>query len=186
LSNLLNDRDLHLRRQVARSIAEIKRTCARKVAQSMAQGATLDDQVQRAQDVDVVLEALIHSLNDPDPATCIYATRALGLFGDHRAVEGLIQALQTGNASLRAAAAWAVGKIGDLRVIGSLIEALQTDEDAAVRFWAAWALGTLGDKRALTALEYTAKHDAGRLHSDRSIREAAIEAMERIKRQGSR
>jgi len=91
----------------------------------MTQGATLDNQAQPAPDADVVLETLIHSLNDVDPATCTYAARALGCFGDHRAVDALIHTLKTGHDSLRAAAAWALGKIGDQRAIEPLIDALQ-------------------------------------------------------------
>jgi HEAT repeat protein len=72
----------------------------------------------------------------------VKAAWALGLKGDQRAVEPLIQALKDSSADLRETAAWALGLRGDKRAMKPLSEALK-DQNKEVRAKASWALGML-------------------------------------------
>ena len=60
------------------------------------------------------------------------AAVTLGLMGDSRAVEPLMQALGDADRWVRSAAAWALGRLGDARAVNTLVEALD-DEDWMVR-----------------------------------------------------
>ena len=71
------------------------------------------------------------------------AAQTLGLVGDSRAVEPLIQALSDADRWVRMAAAWALGRLGDARAVSKLIQALD-DEDWLVRTEASRALGRIG------------------------------------------
>ena len=77
-----------------------------------------------------------------------YAAEALGIIGDARVVELLIEGLRKETSWLmRRAAADALGKIGDARAVEPLIQALD-DEDRNVRWEAVRALGEIGDAKA--------------------------------------
>jgi HEAT repeat protein len=71
------------------------------------------------------------------------AAQTLGLIGDTRAVEPLIQTLNDADRWVRMAAAWALGRLGDARAVGKLLQALD-DEDWLVRTEASRALGRIG------------------------------------------
>ena len=70
------------------------------------------------------------------------AAQTLGIVGDSRAVEPLIQALSDADRWVRMAAAWALGRLGDTRAVNNLVQALD-DEDWLVRTEASRALGKI-------------------------------------------
>lgn len=70
------------------------------------------------------------------------AAQTLGLIGDTRAVEPLIQTLSDADRWVRMTAAWALGRLGDTRAVNNLIQALD-DEDWLVRTEASRALGRI-------------------------------------------
>jgi HEAT repeat protein len=78
------------------------------------------------------------------------AAERLGVLGNTRAVEPLIEALQDKELSVREAAANALGRIGDERAIGPLTRAL-TPYGGAIKE-AAQALPNIGGNRAIDAL----------------------------------
>jgi HEAT repeat protein len=81
----------------------------------------------------------------------VLATQALGVIGDERAVESLIQALKDEEIDIRKTAAWALGEIKDKRAVEPLIRAL-TDKNFVFRVSAAEALARIGDVRAVEPL----------------------------------
>ena len=72
------------------------------------------------------------------------AAEALGLIGDKRAVEPLIEALKDEVSGVRNRAAVAIGNIKDARAVGPLIKALEDEDEVSnVRDSAAEALGKI-------------------------------------------
>ncbi|MHA2369549.1 MAG: HEAT repeat domain-containing protein, partial [Candidatus Hodarchaeales archaeon] len=81
------------------------------------------------------------------------AVWALGVFGDGRAVDPLIERLaEDEEREVRKTAAEALGDLGECRAVESLIVALTEDEEREVRESAAMALGAIGDNRATKPL----------------------------------
>ena len=117
-----------------------------------------------------------------NPRTSVQATRraakGLGLLGDKRAVEPLIQALDYKNAGIRYEAVIALGKIGDKRAIKPLKKTLiggwfnRKDSDEDVRKAAAEALGRIGGEKAVEPLINALEED-----SDKDVRQASIKAL---------
>ncbi|MCK4647896.1 HEAT repeat domain-containing protein [bacterium] len=88
------------------------------------------------------------------------AATALGIIGDSRAVEPLIEFLKYSKRDhLRSEIAEALGRIGDKKATPALIETLLNDSYHHTRCAAARALGIIGDKRAIPALEKALKDE---------------------------
>jgi HEAT repeat protein len=68
-------------------------------------------------------------------------------------------------------------------MVPRLVELL-SDEDSTVRYFAVDALGRIGDRRALPALEKLAATESAH-HYGRSVRDAAQEAIKRIRDSGA-
>lgn len=118
-----------------------------------------------------MVEALVQALKDEDAEVRWAATRFLGEIGDERVVEPLIQALK--DEGKRIGAVMYLRKIGE-PAVGALIQALR-DKHHHVRETAADALGEIGDARAIESLSELERH------AKRELREAAKEALEKIK-----
>ena len=65
----------------------------------------------------------------------------------------------------------------DSRVVLPLAELLQNDIDPDVRVVAAEALFAVGDERAIPALTYATEHDTGKDYEDRTVADAARNAI---------
>ncbi|MBU4561071.1 HEAT repeat domain-containing protein [bacterium] len=86
------------------------------------------------------------------------AVVALGMIGDPRAVEPLMEHLKySKNDHLRTEIIKALGRIGDKRATPALINVLESDSPSYMRAAAAKALGEIGDRRAVPALEKALK-----------------------------
>ena len=68
----------------------------------------------------------------------------------------------------------------DPRAVLPLVRVLEKDKDPDVRLVAAEALSSVGDERALPALDYAVEHDKGKDYEDRTIANAAQEAIAEI------
>ncbi len=98
-------------------------------------------------------------------------------FKEKRDVEGLIRILKKELYWFaRKKAAEALGNIGNAKAVEPLIMALK-DKNGDVQWKATVALGEIGDKKAIDSLNELLKHEENNL-----IREAAKEALEKIKR----
>lgn len=102
-----------------------------------------------------------------------YAAEALGVLGDIKAVDPLIDALYDKDEEVRWKAAWALGNIGDRRAVEPLIYSL-SDERWYVRRYAAASLGKLKDKMSVMDL-ITALND-----NEWQVRRYAAEALGKI------
>jgi len=112
---------------------------------------------------------------------CI-AAFSLGLLGDKRAFELLLRALKNPapNNWMRPFAAAALGRLGDKQAFDHLINILE-DEDIVVQIAAVEGLGYLGDERALPLLQQKQQYDDGIDEFGISVKNTAIEAIERIR-----
>jgi len=112
-----------------------------------------------------VVDALIAALKDPDRAVREDATIALGMIGDPRAIDALIEAMKDGAVKRHAIAS--LGMIGDPRALGPVLDALKgkgirqegtptpgciVSEDAFIKEAAATALGQFRDPRVIPDL----------------------------------
>jgi HEAT repeat protein len=129
-----------------------------------------------------VPELIVALQAGPDPDTRMFAAYALGLLGDHRAVDPLLARLADASEDprVRGHAAEALTGPRDRRAVPPLIAALG-DPSAEVRFWASFALGQLGDPAALSALERLAQADDATLPGWRSVKDEAAAAIEAIR-----
>jgi HEAT repeat protein len=109
------------------------------------------------------------------------AAYALGLIGDKKALDALLQALLNQNeaATVRGYAAEALAFLGDTRAVIPLIDSLR-DRLPEVRFWSAYALGEIGDERASADLKRLIATDEGILPGWGKISEEAANAVESI------
>ena len=99
-------------------------------------------------------EELLSAVRDEDPRTAASAATVLGLRGDVRALDALIELLHHSEAQARSAAATALGLIGLESSIPELREAT-CDCDSGVAAAASLALQRLGDEgSAEAACEY--------------------------------
>lgn len=129
-------------------------------------GMTSDYQTGRAWVRDSrVVYALIEALKDPDRAVREDATIALGIIGDSRAVDGLIEAMKDGAVKRHAIAS--LGMIGDARALPPVLDALKgkgihqegkptpgciISEEQLVKEAAATALGHFRDPKVIPDL----------------------------------
>ena len=87
-------------------------------------GMTTDYQIGRAWVKEPrVVDVLVESLKDPDRAVREDATIALGIIGDSRAVDGLIEAMKDGAVKRHAIAS--LGMIGDPRALAAVLDVLK-------------------------------------------------------------
>jgi HEAT repeat protein len=123
--------------------------------------------------VDSSFDQIVEGLRSPDYWRRADGCRALGEFGDARAVEQLIGCLGDGEWLVRSGACEALGKMGDARAVEPLIGRLG-DGDGQVRLVACESLGRIGDARAVKPL-------IGRLgDEDWRVRRVACESLGKI------
>lgn len=79
------------------------------------------------------------------------SARLLGIIGNEKAIDCLINNLRDSNKLVRREASTALSKMGD-KAVEPLINILN-DDDWRVKGAAAWALGKIGDKRALDPIK---------------------------------
>ena len=134
-------------------------------------GMTTDYQMGRAWTTDSrVVDALIVALKDEDRAVREDATIALGIIGDPKAVEGLIEAMKDG--AVKRHAISALGMIGDARALRPVMDALKgkgfvqqgtptpgciISEDQLIKEAAATALGHFRDQKVIPDLIFLLK-----------------------------
>jgi len=134
-------------------------------------GMTTDYQVGRAWTKDSrVVDALVEALKDEDRAVREDATIALGIIGDPRAVDGLIEAMKDGAVKRHAIAS--LGMIGDARALTPVLNALKgkgmgqqgtptpgciISEDQLIKEAAATALGHFRDPKVIPDLIFLLK-----------------------------
>ena len=134
-------------------------------------GMTTDYQMGKAWTTDSrVVDALILALKDDDRAVREDATIALGIIGDPKAVEGLIEAMKEG--AVKRHAISALGMIGDARALRPVMDALKgkgfiqqgtptpgciISEDQLIKEAAATALGHFRDQKVIPDLIFLLK-----------------------------
>lgn len=134
-------------------------------------GMTTDYQMGRAWTTDSrVVDALIVALKDEDRAVREDATIALGIIGDPKAVDGLIEAMKEG--AVKRHAISALGMIGDARALRPVMDALKgkgfiqqgtptpgciISEDLLIKEAAATALGHFRDQKVIPDLIFLLK-----------------------------
>ncbi|MCH7614817.1 MAG: HEAT repeat domain-containing protein [Nitrospinae bacterium] len=134
-------------------------------------GMTTDYQMGRAWTTDSrVVDALIVALKDEDRAVREDATIALGIIGDPKAVDGLIEAMKEG--AVKRHAISALGMIGDARALQPVMDALKgkgfiqqgtptpgciISEDQLIKEAAATALGHFRDQKVIPDLIFLLK-----------------------------
>ncbi len=180
----------------ARAVAPLIAACANQTDESRAATRALVKIGKPA--VDPLIAALKHK----DERIRLAAAEALGLIGDPRAINPLLQALKKDPSTVaealgrlksplavealipflnkdqgrwtRLMTAQALGNIGDTRAVEPLIQACG-DEWANVRFMAAEALGKLKDRRAHAVLTTMTEEEP-----NPSVRRTAFEALKEI------
>lgn len=134
-------------------------------------GMTTDYQMGKAWTTDSrVVDALILALKDDDRAVREDATIALGIIGDPKAVDGLIEAMKEG--AVKRHAISALGMIGDARALRPVMDALKgkgfiqqgtptpgciISEDLLIKEAAATALGHFRDQKVIPDLIFLLK-----------------------------
>jgi len=129
-------------------------------------GMTTDYQIGRSWVKDPqVVDRLLVMLKDPDRAVREDATIALGMIGDARAVDGLIEAMKDG--AVKRHAIMSLGMIGDARALPPVLDALRgkgirqdgtptpgciVSEEAFIKEAAATALGHFRDPHVIPNL----------------------------------
>lgn len=129
-------------------------------------GMTTDYQIGRSWVRDPkVVDKLVEMLKDPDRAVREDATIALGMIGDPRAIDGLIEAMKDG--AVKRHAIMSLGMIGDARALQPVLDALKgkgirqegtptpgciVSEEAFIKEAAATALGHFRDPRVIPDL----------------------------------
>jgi HEAT repeat protein len=129
-------------------------------------GMTTDYQIGRSWVRDPkVVDALIVTLKDPDRAVREDATIALGMIGDPRAIDALLEAMKDG--AVKRHAIMALGMIGDGRALQPVLDALKgkgirqdgtptpgciVSEESFIKEAAVTALGHFRDPRVIPDL----------------------------------
>lgn len=98
------------------------------------------------------VDALLASLETPDPDVRKFIVDTLGDIRDPRAVLPLINRLEDPDENIRVASVEALGKIKDRRAVDALLGCLTRNDQGWLDYAAAEALGELGDERALGPL----------------------------------
>jgi hypothetical protein len=104
--------------------------------------------------VSALIEATTTGTSHPDRRD---AVRALGLIGDERAVEPLLELLE--DFRLRRYAALALGRIRDERALAPLLDRLEREQHATIRDGLVQGLAELGDDRAIPPIVAVAVTD---------------------------
>lgn len=139
-------------------------------------GARLDEETG-----DYVERLISFSLHHPIPSVTAMAAEALGMIGDERAVEPLIEVLRTsGEPGLLEAAAEALGRLKSDRAVPALQDFMERGTVAA-RLKAVVALGEIGGDEAAAALAKIAARDPSE-----NVREEARRILDRISEHRSR
>ncbi len=94
-----------------------------------------------------------------------------------RSLDRLLGFLRTPDAAMRWTICGLLSRHGDERAVEPLIQVLLSDDWPDTRMLAAFALGEIGDRRALEALRYVEQHDQGVDYENRTVRDAASEAI---------
>jgi len=94
------------------------------------------------------VQGLVNALKHPDYSVRAEAARILGLIGDKRAVEPLLQTLNDVNSGVRS---YVAGTLIELKDVERLTKALR-NPDHEVRSEIVRILGSIGDKRATVSL----------------------------------
>jgi HEAT repeat protein len=97
-------------------------------------------------------------------------------------IDLLLPCLSDPSPEIRWSVCEAINGNPDPRVVLSLVKVLQDDDDPDVRVVAVEALSSVGDERALPALAYAEKHDKGKDYEDRTVANAAREAIAAIRK----
>ncbi len=134
-------------------------------------GMTTDYQMGKAWTRDArVVDALIAALKDEDRAVREDATIALGIIGDPKAVDGLIEAMKDG--AVKRHAISSLGMIGDARALPPVLDALKgkgipqqgtptpgciISEEQLIKEAAATALGHFRDQKVIPDLIFLLK-----------------------------
>ena len=118
-------------------------------------------------------EPLIAVLEDTDRDVRYYASSALGVLKDRRAVESLISIQRKDESlSVRQSSVRALGEIGDSRAVEPLLLNLE-DADFGIRSFSIGALGQIGDTRALKpiieALNNRGEHPGVRISAVKAL-----------------
>jgi HEAT repeat protein len=98
------------------------------------------------------VDALIELVDKGDAADRCFASKALGVFQDKRAIATLIKHLRDEDIDVCIDAAEALGRIKDQQAIPALLESLKNDPDGEVKTIVAEALGQFDCEEALDAL----------------------------------
>jgi len=111
------------------------------------------------------LEPLIEALSSKGINKDIKKSSAklLGIIGDEKAIECLIDSLRDNNKLVRREASTALSRMGE-KAVDPLINLLD-DDDWRVKGAAAWALGKIGDKRAIDPLNTLLNDESGFVRS---------------------
>ncbi|NKB81768.1 MAG: hypothetical protein GKS05_07775 [Nitrospirales bacterium] len=146
-------------------------------------GMTTDYQIGRAWvTAPQVVDALVEALKDEDRAVREDATIALGIIGDSRAVDGLLEAMKDGAVKRHAIAS--LGMIGDARALPAVLDALKgkgihqegtptpgciISEEQLIKEAAATALGHFRDPKVIPDLIVLLKDLVLRDHAGSSL-----------------
>jgi HEAT repeat protein len=126
------------------------------------------EEMYKKRDVD----GLIKVLKNKDGDIRQEAVRFLGMIGDSRAVEPLIQALKDGDGIVQSSVAVALEKIGG-QAVEPLIRVLKV-KNKNVQVWTEVILGSIKDPRAVEPLLQALKDE------DQTVRAGAVDALCKI------
>ncbi|MHB9108315.1 MAG: HEAT repeat domain-containing protein [Armatimonadota bacterium] len=121
----------------------------------------------------VAVDALIEGMNNPNTDVRRNAAKSLGVIGDPRAIQPLLNALADEEWFVRESAAWSLGHISDPS-ISSILTAALRDQRVVVRESAAKALAELSDAQTVGALVEALQDD------EYAVAEAAAQALSNI------
>jgi bilin biosynthesis protein len=131
-------------------------------------------------DREQAIEVLATLLEHPDLNLRCDAAEALFRIEPVRASDIVLPLLNDPSRIVRGHVCGLLQDFGDNRRTPELVATLERDPDGKVRCAAAWALGEIGDTRALPSLREAARLDEGTDGDGRTVRAAAVEAIERI------
>ena len=119
-------------------------------------------------------------LDDEDENIRTDAAVILAAVDFDQSLARLLGFLRSPDTAMRWTVCGLLSRHGDERVVKPLIQVLLSDEWADIRMLAAFALGKIGDRRAIEALRYAEQHDQGVDYENRTVRDAASEAISAI------
>jgi HEAT repeat protein len=134
----------------------------------------------------LVLLSILSDRNYPDPEVRYRAANAMASIDPYSCPKLLLPFLNDPDYHIRMEVCGRIYNYGYIyhenfdEAILPLTGILRHDAEVSVRLIAAHALRVLGDKRAIPALQWAQEHDDGEDWEGRSVRDAAVEAMEEI------